>query len=585
MPPNLRLFHSANGNGHDIDDMVDFGAEFLRTLIVTGKGDDTVIGGAARDKIQTGKDDDEAWGGDGNDLIRGGKGLDFLNGEAGRDRIWGGQGADTIDGGAGNDTILGGLGHDLLTGGGGHDRIFAGKGNDVIAGGTGDDTIRGGAGDDTVVFEGSVFDFDITAAGGGWTFVEDLSGTGGRDKLRGVEVLQFDDATVTLSGGNAPLVLAEPVTALAGEVTVFDIRAFDFDGDAMSLDALSVSGPGSVSAGAAVLDATGGTVFQLSFDTEGGYRSLGVGADAVETVTVTVRDDGGSETQVQLALTVMGVNDAPVIDAVTGLGDVLNPDAQTTASGSVLASDPDTGDTLSYAVEGGGNGDFGTLSVGAGGAWSYTLDPGADIPLDGGEDTFVFVVSDQHGARDTQSVSFDVTAPAPEPEPEPEPAPEPVPEPALVPEATLLTFEDLSDDTTHRFAVPEGYGGLDWSEWALIMETDEHTGTGTGYVTGAVSGDNIVYNSYSRDLTISRDTPFDLESASVTAAVRDGLVLTVTGFLDGAETGAIDIALSRSTPTPVEFDDAIFDAVDAVTFSTNFNSLGQFAMDDLLYIG
>lgn len=64
--------------------------------------------------------------------------------------IIGGRGNDTLLGGAGPDTILGGRGNDLIVGGAEHNVLYGGAGNDTIFGGPAADLIFGGRGDDQI---------------------------------------------------------------------------------------------------------------------------------------------------------------------------------------------------------------------------------------------------------------------------------------------------------------------------------------------------------------------------------------------------------------------------------------------------
>ena len=86
----------------------------LPTRILGGRGNDTLIGGAADDEIH------------------GGLGADSIIGTAGDDRLFGESGADSLDGGAGDDTLIGGRGND---------RIWTTAG-DVARGGKGVDDVR-----------------------------------------------------------------------------------------------------------------------------------------------------------------------------------------------------------------------------------------------------------------------------------------------------------------------------------------------------------------------------------------------------------------------------------------------------------
>lgn len=108
-------------------------------IIGSGAGDDTVFGQGGNDSI---------FGGYGNDRLIGGYGNDRLKGEDGDDLLVGGQGNDTLDGGQGEDTLWGQDDNDVLFGGGGDDYLSGGNGNDFLNGGRGSDELRGGAGAD-----------------------------------------------------------------------------------------------------------------------------------------------------------------------------------------------------------------------------------------------------------------------------------------------------------------------------------------------------------------------------------------------------------------------------------------------------
>lgn len=74
-----------------------------------------------------------------------------LVGGDGNDEIHGLGGNDRLDGGTlGNDTIYGGLGDDAILGRDGDDSLMGDDGNDVIAASNGADTVYGGLGDDNI---------------------------------------------------------------------------------------------------------------------------------------------------------------------------------------------------------------------------------------------------------------------------------------------------------------------------------------------------------------------------------------------------------------------------------------------------
>jgi len=138
--------------------------------VVTGAGNDRVLGDGLANVLSSGS---------GNDTILGADGNDTLNGELGADCIDGGAGVDllsyadllssaqavTVDlfslratGAAGNDTLAGienvltGSGNDSLTGDGLANHLSSSSGNDTIRGGEGNDTLDGGAGVDLLSY-------------------------------------------------------------------------------------------------------------------------------------------------------------------------------------------------------------------------------------------------------------------------------------------------------------------------------------------------------------------------------------------------------------------------------------------------
>ena len=104
-------------------------------------------------------------------------------------------------------------------------------------------------------------------------------------------------------------------------------------------------------------------------------QALAAGDDVTDTFTITVTDgQGGSDTQ-NVAISINGTNDAPVVSAGgdTGSVDEGNPgDAAITTTGQLASTDVDNGAGASWS--GGGAGTYGGLSiVPETGVWTYTL--------------------------------------------------------------------------------------------------------------------------------------------------------------------------------------------------------------------
>jgi Ca2+-binding RTX toxin-like protein len=134
------------GGGNDLVRLTNAG---LRAYVFGGDGDDTIHGSALNDTLSGGAGRNRLFGGDGNDRLNGSSGRDFLFGEAGDDRLYGNGGNDELDGGGNIDRLFGGIGDDLLIGGSGNDKLYGEAGNDTLFGGRGIDVLDGGANTDS----------------------------------------------------------------------------------------------------------------------------------------------------------------------------------------------------------------------------------------------------------------------------------------------------------------------------------------------------------------------------------------------------------------------------------------------------
>ena len=188
--------------------------------IVTGTGNDTIVGADSPlraflqdgdDKLSGSAQADEAHGGAGRDVIEGGAGDDRLFGDAGIDTVsyasatsgiqvnlgivgwqdFGGAGRDLI---SGFERLTGSVFGDRLIGDAGDNWINGGEGSDLLVGGNGNDLLFGGAGVDTAIYTraGSAIQADLAA---GWA-----KGGAGRDRLEGIENLTGSASDDRLAG-------------------------------------------------------------------------------------------------------------------------------------------------------------------------------------------------------------------------------------------------------------------------------------------------------------------------------------------------------------------------------------------------
>ena len=147
-------------------------------------------------------------------------------------------------------------------------------------------------------------------------------------------------------------------------------------------------------------------------------RALAPGDSLTETFTYTVSDNHGGTSSNTLTVTINGTNDAPTVAAAATS---VTEDIQLPTSGTLPApSDPDRGDTIAFVPQNGTLGHYGSLTLGADGSYSYTLNNNlyAVQSLGAGEtltDTFTYTVTDSHGAigSNTLTVTINGTNDAP----------------------------------------------------------------------------------------------------------------------------------------------------------------------------
>lgn len=167
------------------------------------------------------------------------------------------------------------------------------------------------------------------------------------------------------------------------------------------------------------------TLNNLDADTIG----LGEGEHGKDVFTYTIKDASGATSTATLEIDVAGANSAPVITGGVSRGSVTeDSQAANTASGTLTKSDVDHDDTgandaWSIHAQNGQvyeegsitkvHGTYGYLTIDQDGVWTYVLDNSraATQALQAGEkkiETFTVVVTDQHGASDTQTVRVTV---------------------------------------------------------------------------------------------------------------------------------------------------------------------------------
>ena len=315
-----------------------------------GEGFDTVYSSAPYyflpDNVErlvlVGSDNLLGFGNDYANEIYGNAGDNTLLGQGENDLLSGGAGNDNLDAGGGSDALYGGAGGDNMTGGDGDDRMDGGADDDALMGGAGNDTYVFGAGyghdvasdsdgADSVLLVGGLTPNDVTVQQVGSDLLLVVTATG--DSLRlddwfvpGMEVesIAFEGSptVVDASGVQAALVNSAPAAhddsaavAEDGAPATGNVLGNDHDPDAGSV--LAVMNPGTYhgSYGTLVLDANGTYAYTLDSSLPA-VQALAQGETLAESFAYATTDGvalNPLSDSAQLAVTITGANDAPVV--------------------------------------------------------------------------------------------------------------------------------------------------------------------------------------------------------------------------------------------------------------------------------
>ncbi|CAA7625790.1 Type V secretory pathway, adhesin AidA [Magnetospirillum sp. SS-4] len=195
--------------------------------------------------------------------------------------------------------------------------------------------------------------------------------------------------TVTGEGGNAGETMVDESIATAEDraltLNASDLLANDSDPDGGTL---SITGVGNATNGTVSMDETGAITFTPDPDFHG-----------TATFEYTVSDGQGGTDTATVTMRVDDVNDAPVIESVSGGSGFEN----TAITGGIEASDVD-GDSLSFTLAGGNDGpQHGSVELQPDGSFTYT--PATNYV---GEDSFTVIVSDGRGGTTSETITVTV---------------------------------------------------------------------------------------------------------------------------------------------------------------------------------
>lgn len=285
-----------------------------------------------------------------------------------------------------NDAITGTNVTDRISGGGGDDLLVGGAGDDryTFRRGDGADTIVDAQGNDTLLIGGNLTEADLEGAREGDNLMVKLLNTTDAITLsnwfvqnEGVNRIEFDNGTSLDRAGMEGL-LNRPPLANSDAISVYEDGGIVItpvatllanDNDPNVNDVLSVVSVGASAIGATVALVNG----EISYDIGNRFQELGAGQTIADSFGYTIADNKGASASSVVNVTIVGVNDAPVTADDTAN---VQEDLALTATGNVLAndSDVDQGTVLVVSSPGTFTGGYGSLLLGADGAYTYTLD-------------------------------------------------------------------------------------------------------------------------------------------------------------------------------------------------------------------
>ena len=152
--------------------------------------------------------------------------------------------------------------------------------------------------------------------------------------------------------------------------------------------------------------------------------------------------------------------------------------------------------------------------------------------------------------------------------------------------ASTINFDDL---TISGLAdpIPSSYDGFNWNGFGVVDTVGLYGVVGTnGYTNGVVSGSNAAFDGAGGVATLTSNSPFTFDSAYFNAAWRNGLSITVEGYLNGTLDYAKTFTVGATGPSTLEtFDWTNINELDFSSFggtSAGYMYAGnEFALDDL----
>ena len=221
--------------------------------------------------------------------------------------------------------------------------------------------------------------------------------------------------TITITGTNdGPVANADTATIAEDTVAPATGNVLTNDTDVDTGDVLTVTTTGAQAGtyGSVTIGANGAYSYTLN-NGNAAVQALGVGQTLTEIFSYSISDGHGGTSTSTLTITITGTNDGPVANADTA---TVAEDTVAPATGNVLTNDADidTGDVLTVTTTGGQTGTYGSVTIAANGAYSYTLNNAnpAVQALGVGQtltETFNYTISDGHGGASTSTLTITIT--------------------------------------------------------------------------------------------------------------------------------------------------------------------------------
>ncbi|NNC98270.1 MAG: tandem-95 repeat protein, partial [Gammaproteobacteria bacterium] len=367
--------------------------------------------------------------------------------------------------------------------------------------------------------------------------------------------------TITFTGTNDAAVVTGVVEGEVGEGDLVDTVFGDLnhtDVDNTDPDGLFQADSGATTYGTYTVDADGNWSFTLD-NANPATEALTAGEVVTDSFSA-FADDG---TEQVITVTINGSNDGAILSA--DVENLVETDlaADISTSGALTISDVDAGEAV-FVAQAGSVGDYGTFTIDATGAWTYTASSAHDEFVDGVTYTDTFSVQSADGT--TTSVTINILG---------------------TDDAAILSADVVALTETDSALDISTTGTLTISDSDSPEEFVVQTGTLGDYGTFTIDADgswtyaaSTAHNEF-EDGVVYTDT-FSVESADGTTT---SVTINITGTNDAAVVSSDSVDLIETdaalTADGVLTSSDVDNTDNAFTASTTTGTLGEFDIDAL----